>query len=111
VNYYDDLVNASSVVSPGGAIAAVDDAETMAARVALRSLALFGVVKTVPEFPSMSSSDPNRHQIKSIVLTSPGKLKLLKTYSHALNLARRVKALRWTETEWARVRRGDGSPA
>jgi predicted O-methyltransferase YrrM len=111
VNYYDDLMNASSMAPHGGAIAVVDDAETMAARVALWSLTAFGVVKTVPEFPSMSSSDPNRHQIKSIVLTSPGKRKLLKAYSHALNLARRAKAMRWTETEWARVRRGDGSPA
>jgi predicted O-methyltransferase YrrM len=111
VNYYDDLVNASSIVSQGGAIAVVDDAETMAARVALWSLTALGVVKTIPEFPSMSSADPNRHQIKSIVLTAPGKRKLLKMYSHALNLARRAKALRWTDTEWARVRRGDGSPA
>ena len=110
VNYYDDLVNASSIVSQGGAIAVVDDAETMAARVALGSLTALGVVKTVPEFPSMSSADQNRHQIKSIVSTSPGKRKLLKAYSHTLDLTRHAKALIWTETEWARVRRGDGSP-
>jgi predicted O-methyltransferase YrrM len=91
VNYYNDLVNMSTMVANSGALAVVDDADQLAPRVAIWSLAAFGVVKAVPEFPSMSTSDPNRHEIKNLVSTSPSKRKVLKGYSHVLNLARRAK--------------------
>jgi len=104
-NYYDDIVNCSRAVVRAGALVVVDDAETMAARVALASLAVFGVIKPVAEFPSMSGSDPNRNEIKTVLPTSRRKAAALKGYSRVLTLARRAKALRWHETEWARAHR------
>jgi predicted O-methyltransferase YrrM len=104
-NYLDDILNSSAMVAPGGALAIVDDAETKAARIALSSLTLFGVVKSLPDFPPMSSDDPNRHEIKSLSATSPAKRGLIRPYSDAITLARRAKAIGWRESEWARYHR------
>jgi predicted O-methyltransferase YrrM len=100
-NYLDDIVNASRMVSVGGGLVIVDDAETTSARIALSTLARLGVVKPVAQFPPMPSSDPNRHEIRSVVHTSLPKRALVKLFARALNGARRVKALRETDSEWA----------
>jgi len=100
-NYLDDIVNGSRMVSVGGALVIVDDAETTSARVALSTLRRLGVVKAVAEFPPMPSNDPNRHEIKRVVSTSRSKRTVVRLFARALNGARRVKALKETDSEWA----------
>jgi predicted O-methyltransferase YrrM len=66
-NYFDDVVNCSRAVEGSEALVVVDDAEMKKARVALKSLSLFGVIRPPPEFPAMPESDPSRNEIKTIL--------------------------------------------
>jgi predicted O-methyltransferase YrrM len=102
-NYFDDIVNCSCAAEPSGSLLVVDDAQTMAARVALASLALFVVVRSLPEFPAMSDSHANRNEIKRIVPTSVPKVTALKAYSRLLTLVHEVKIRAWHESDWARA--------
>jgi hypothetical protein len=100
-NYYTDIVNASRLVDRTGGLVVVDDSEQGAARVALSSLAHFGVITPVPEFPSMPKTEAHRNELIRLLPTSAVKEAPLKIYGHALNMAHRAKALVRNDTEWA----------
>jgi len=100
-NYLDDIMNASRMVSIGGALVIVDDAEMKSARIALFVLGRLGVVSPVAEFPPMPSSDSNRHEIRRVVHASLPKRALGKMCARGVNTSRRVKALWETDSEWA----------
>ncbi len=110
-NYYDDIVNCSRLLDAPCALVVVDDAELLSARVALVSLKALGVVRSLPQFPTMSESDPSRNEIRELVPTRGLKTAALEMFSRLLTLARWAKALWWRDTAWAHARRNRRSVA
>jgi Methyltransferase domain len=100
-NYLDDIANSSRTVAVDGALVIVDDSETTSARIALSVLSRLDVVKRDPEFPPMPESDPNRHEIMGLQPTSAFQRLAIRACARSLNTARRVKALRERDSEWA----------
>ena len=94
--YYMDIVNASRMVGPSGGRLIVDDSNYLVAKVALGSLARFGVVAPIPEFPSMSHAglapEDSNNEVMALAPGSARKYGLLKSYSHVLTAARQAKA-------------------
>ena len=101
-NYLDDIMNASRMVSIGGALVIVDDAEMKAGAFALYALGRLGVVSPVVEFPPTPRTDPNRHEIRRVVHASLDRNGVFREpRARGVNGARRVKALWETDSEWA----------
>lgn len=91
-----DIVNASRMVDPSGGRLIVDDSNYLIVKVALTSLARFGVVTRQPEFPSMTyaglTHQDSNNEVMGLAPSSVRKYAVLKLYSHVLAAAHQAKA-------------------
>lgn len=91
--YYTDIVNASRMAAKGSVVI-LDDALEWGARVAVRSLLLFGTLEEHDAFPPIDRYQPTKRVLR-LHPSSPGKYGLLSTYGAALDVTHRLRMTRF----------------
>ena len=100
-NYLDDISNSARIADPACALVIVDDAETTSARIALSILSRLDLVRSLDAFPAMPDSEPNRHEVMTLLPSTGTKRLSIKLSARVLNGARRLKAIKEKDSEWA----------
>jgi Methyltransferase domain len=94
--YFADIVNASRLTGPVGAVVVIDDSNYLIAKVALSSLAAFRVIRRLPQFPPMPRAvrfEDTNNEVRGLMRSGTGKYAALRGYAHVLDAARQAKAL------------------